>query len=231
MSDYHIHHDLFVLVSTHVTSAERFVRSFSPVPFLLSTPMATAASTRTRRPHVTPSLVKSETFLFTLLIVALAIYVPYMFRTGRGNYVPLTNSTSANSVYSGPAALGTPPSPITVPSSSGAGVPPVTGGSPAQVATQSGDQRPAPISYIIPYALALARGILSFIVRLPVLIYRLVYTTILRPLSYPLALILAVLRPVTLLLEVIYDVFLRIPLAFLSWFVREAIYPLSVIIS
>lgn len=192
--------------------------------------MATKANPRTRRPQVTPSLVKSETFLFALLIVGFALYVPYMFKTGRGSEMRYANSTTTAPIHvvNVPDALGASRPPLSAPPRSGAGVPPEVSG---QLGTQSGEQRTAPISYIVPYILAVGRSILSFIARLPVFIYRLVVAAIIRPLAYPLALILAILRPVTLLLEVIYDVFLRIPLAVLSWFFREAIYPLSVLIS
>lgn len=163
---------------------------------------------------------KSETFLFALLVLGLAFYVPYVFRTGDGAGVKFANSTNpafstgdsfAQSRAQGPT-IGPSPTPV------------ASGPQPALAAP--GEQRPAPITYIAPYLLAFGRGLLKLVVKLPELIYRLLHTAVWRPLSYPLALILAVLRPITLLLEVIYGVFLRIPLAILAWFVREAIYPL-----
>ncbi|KAF8310310.1 hypothetical protein DL93DRAFT_1666328 [Clavulina sp. PMI_390] len=185
--------------------------------------MATTASNpRARRAHVTPSLIKSETFLFTLLVIVLAVYVPYMLRSGRGADVRYTNTTApAIPALNIPDALGGAQLPVAGP------VPlqqaPVTSGQAVPT-----DRRPAPITYIIPYILAGINSILSLIASIPRLVYRILHTVVFRPLGYPLAFILAVLRPITLLLEIIYAVFLRTPIAVLTWFVREAIYPLYV---
>lgn len=163
---------------------------------------------------------KSETFLFALLVLGLAFYVPYVFRSGDSTGLTFANSTnsafSTGDSFAQPVAQGPIIGPSPAPAAAG----------PQPAPTAPGEQRPAPITYIAPYLLAFGRGLLRLVVKLPGFIYRLLHTTVWRPLSYPLALILAVLRPITLLLEVIYGVFLRIPLAILAWFVREAIYPL-----
>jgi hypothetical protein len=190
--------------------------------------MSTTPSTRQRRQHVTPSLVKSETFLFAMLVLGLAIYVPYMFKTaGSGSSIRYVNTTVP--IGGAPDAFTAVPSPVTV-LPTPAVVPPLAN---VPVAVQPAaavptERRPAPITYIVPYLLSFGRKVLGLIIRLPLYIYRILRVTVFRPLYYPLAFILAVLRPITLLLEVIYAVFLRTPLSILSWFMKEAIYPLFV---
>lgn len=183
--------------------------------------MSSPVGTRKRtRQSVTPSIVKSETFLFALLVLSLAIYVPYVFRTSKavgGDGVVYSNTTTPIINFPDPFSPASPPVVV-----QGATQAPLTAAS-----SQSTEpQRPAPITYILPYLIAFAQGLLNLVSKLPLLIYRLLHAAVWKPLGYPLALILAVLRPVTLLLEIIYEVFLRTPLSILSWFVREAIFPL-----
>lgn len=189
--------------------------------------MSTASRTRQRRNHVTPSLVKSETFLFAVLVIGLAIYVPYMFKTaGKGSSIRYANTTVpiGGVVPDAPIAV---PSPVVVPPTP-AVVPPPANVPVTQPLSTPTEQRPAPITYILPYLLFFGRSVLGLIKHLPFFVYRILHAAVLRPLYYPFAFILAVLRPITLLLEIIYAVFLRTPLAILSWFIREAIYPLFV---
>lgn len=184
--------------------------------------MATTASTRKRtRPNVTPSLVKSEIFVFTLLIVGLAIYLPFLFRTNKiGEGAGVVHANSTTPLFRNPGAFGPSLPPVVVQG-------PVAATQTAGGATTpSGEPRPAPITYVLPYLAAFGRGLWNVISRLPFLIYQLLYLAVWRPLQLPLALILAVLRPVTLLLEIIYEVLLRYPLAIVSWFISEAIFPL-----
>jgi hypothetical protein len=157
---------------------------------------------------VSPSLIKSETFLFSILLVGLAAYVLNGFRNGES--LPKRYPSAS-----------TPPIGVAAPDVLGL---PQPAGPQASVA--AGERPPAPITYLTPYILSLLRGLFSAAARLPFLLYAVLRTAVFRPLGYPLAFILAVIRPFTLLLEVVYDLFLKTPIAILSWFVREAIYPM-----
>ena len=208
-----------------------FAGERGPALFFLSTPpldMSTTPGTRQRRQHVTPSLVKSETFLFALLVFGLAIYVPYMLKTGKGSSIRYVNTTVP--IGGAPDAFTAIPSPVIVPPTPVVVPPLVNVPVAAQPAAVPTERRPAPITYIFPYLFSFGRKVLGWITRLPLFIYRILHTTILRPLYYPVAFVLAVLRPITLLLEIIYAVFLRTPLSILAWFIKEAIYPLFVVL-
>lgn len=200
-----------------------------------------------RQQHVTPSLVKSETFLLGLLVLGLAIYTPFMLKTtgggGKGSSIRYVVNTTVPIVgtrdtFAIPSqAVVVPPTQVVMqqqPPPAAASVPvgqqqqqPLAGGAATVVPTE-GQRRPAPITYIIPYLFYFARTVFGLISYIPFVVYRILHAAILRPLYYPLAFTLVVIRPITLLLEIIYAAFLHIPLSILSWIVREAIYPLCV---
>jgi len=172
------------------------------------------SSPKAKRHPVSPSIVKSEIFIFALLVLGLAIYVP-LYLSGSPNNVK--NVSASTNGATGPGVQ-QPTSPVT----------PIAlqpGGTGAPTSAQ-----PAPVTYLLPYILSLARIVINFLFRIPKLGYSLIRSTVLRPLSYPLSFLLAVFRPLTLLLEILYILFLRTPYVIISWIVREAIYPLYVFV-
>jgi len=171
----------------------------------------------TRRTSVTPSVFKSETFIFGLLVLSLAVILPLTL----SRYDSTTSSTVA---LNGTTVL-VPAATSSVP---GGAVPLLTPAVPQPQATTESTSRPAPITYLLPYLFSLLAASLRLVARLPVIAYGLGKVLVIRPLSYPFALILAILRPLTLLLEILYILTLKTPFAIIAWFVREAVYPLYV---
>ena len=174
------------------------------------------SSPRARRYPVSPSVVKSEIFIFALLVLGLAVYVP-LYLSGSPGSVKNVNASTSGATGPGVQQPTSPVAPITL--------------QPVGAGTPTSSPQPAPVTYLLPYILSLAKIIINFFFHIPKLGYSLVHSAVLRPLSYPLSFLLAVFRPLTLLLEIVYILFLRTPYVIISWIVREAIYPLWVYLS
>jgi hypothetical protein len=183
---------------------------------------------------------KSETFVFAVFIVTVAVFLPLATSPKPGPvsqaghvYSNGTSVTTASSPQA-TAPFNLQPQPAVTPAPNAPQQQqqqltqvPVIPAIVAPVAVPA-EKRAAPITYIIPYITSLLGISARFVARLPSIAITLVKLFIVFPLYYPAALILALLRPVTLLLEVLYSIFLKTPFAILAWFMTEAIYPLYV---
>jgi len=167
--------------------------------------------------------------------------VPYYTRPGESGHPAYQNSTVVPVAVVPPASS---PSPIIIqpqvplkqqqqpvqqpPVQYAAPSAPLLQNSPAAAISQPSPAAPAPITYILPLLASTTKAIFRFAINVPVYMYTIIQATILRPLRYPLSIIWFILRPLTLLLEIVYILFIRTPYSVISWFVSEAIYPLYV---
>ncbi|KAF8340730.1 uncharacterized protein EI90DRAFT_3117276 [Cantharellus anzutake] len=185
--------------------------------------------TNTRRSgRVAPSVIRSETFLFALVVVALGVIVPYY--TGRHGPAIATyqNATSVPSTVISPASepshmIGSPQHPEPGQQQYSTHLPHAV-----PVAAVVQPPTPAPITYIVPFVISAVKGGFRFLQRISIYALNIVHAAVFRPLRLPLAMVWSVLRPVTLLLEIVYILFIRTTFSIISWFVTEAIYPLYV---
>jgi len=197
------------------------------------------AATATRGGKVAPSIIRSETFLFALVVLALGVVVPYYTRPGGSTLSSYQNTTSVPVV----APVASEPSPIIIqprvplqqqppiqqpPLQYVAPANPPLSNPPRSSVSQPSSNPQAPITYILPLLISATNAVFRFTTRVPVYTYVIVQTTVIHPLGYPLSILWWILRPLTLLLEIIYILFIRTPFSIVSWFVTEAIYPLYV---
>jgi len=182
---------------------------------------------------VAPSIIRSETFLFALVVLSLGVIVPYYTRPSGSVHSAYQNGTAVPVAVVPPASE---PSPIIIqphaPQQPVQQPPPVQYVAPSApnspAAALPSPAAPAPITYILPLLKSATKAFFRFFTHVPVYTYIFVQTTVIRPLRYPLAIIWSILRPLTLLLEILFILFIRTPYSVVSWFVTEAIYPLYV---
>ncbi len=191
-------------------------------------------ATARRGGKVAPSIIRSETFLFALVVLSLGVIVPYYTRPSGSVHSAYQNGTAVPVAVVPPASE---PSPIIIqPHAPLQPQQPVQQPPPVQYAVPSAPNSPAaalpspaapaPITYILPLLKSATKAFFRFFTHVPVYTYFFVQTTVIRPLRYPLAIIWSILRPLTLLLEILFILFIRTPYSVVSWFVTEAIYPL-----